>query len=110
MLNEGSTQNNFAEQIIQLIKEKKIDEVFGLLVKLKLCDWNCQELNSLITYFKSNRKSIEIWSNPIYYRTFTETFIQQLVKSYFGNLGRCFSANIFMKTLNTNCFAIHAIN
>ena len=99
-------QNNLAEEIIQLIRDKKVMEAFNLLLQIKtVCGNNYKELNDLINYFKRNLKSIAIWSNPIYYGTFTETFVQQLVKSYFGNVGRCFSVDIFMKMLSANCLA-----
>ena len=50
-----------------------------------------------------NLEAIEFWSDPVYCGTFTETFVQQLVKSYFGNVGKWYSLNSFMNILHANC-------
>ena len=100
-----SEQNNFPKQIIQLIKERKINEALKLLFKIKaLINYDSKDLNSLIAYINNNKKSIEIWNHPMYTGTYTETYVQQLVKSYFGNVGRCYSIEVFTKILRNNCF------
>lgn len=105
-LKKKSKKNKYAERIIQLIKDANINEAYKLLLKVrKVCGFYCWELNSLIAYFQHNLKSIDIWSNPTYYGTFTETFVQQLVKCHFGDVGKCYSVNIFMRILNANCLA-----
>ena len=105
-INEHCKQNNLAEEIIQLIKDSKIDRAFNLLLEIKaICGNNCKELNDLINYFKHNLKSVAIWSNPAYYGTFTETYCEQLVKCHFGDVGKCYSVRIFMNILKANCLA-----
>ena len=58
----------------------------------------------IYSYLNNNKKSIEIWNHPMYTGTYTETYVQQLVKSYFGNVGRCYSIEVFTKILRNNCF------
>ncbi|MBQ3621682.1 hypothetical protein II941_02690 [bacterium] len=61
VLNKKSKKNKYAERIIQLIKDAKINEAYKLLLKVrKVCGFYCRELNSLIAYFQHNLKSIDI--------------------------------------------------
>lgn len=104
LIKQNCGENNLTNQIINLIEDGKLDRAFKLLLKIKtLCNGNCRELNGLIDYLIRNKKSIEIWSEPWYHGTFTETFVEQLVKQPFGNVGRCYSLTIFMKILKANC-------
>ena len=57
-------------------------------VSLPNFDIHSSDLNKLINYMKNNLEAIEFWSDPVYCGTFTETFVQQLVKSYFVNAGK----------------------
>ena len=38
-----------------------------------------------------------------YLGTFAETYVQQLVKSYFSNFRKCYSLETFINLLKTNC-------
>lgn len=97
-------ENNFANEGIQLLKEGKVDELNKQLVDFKNnYGINSKELNSSISYFKNNKNGIKIWNNPNYFGTYTETFVQQLVKKYFGDVGKCYSLNTFMNILKANC-------
>lgn len=104
LIKQNCGENNLTDQIINLIEDGHLDKAFKLLLRIKaLCNGNCRELNSLIDYLLRNKKSIEIWSKPWYHGTFTETFVEELVKSPFGNVGRCYSLRIFMHILKANC-------
>ena len=61
------------------------------------------EINGLIFYLRRNKEAIKIWKQPYYLGTFTETYVQQLVKSYYGNFGKCYSLETFISLLKTNC-------
>ena len=66
-------------------------------------DIHSSDLNKLINYIENNLEAIEFLSDPVYCGTFTETFAQQLVKSYFGNVGKWYWLNNFMNILRANC-------
>ena len=108
MLNDQSekcsSRINLGKEILELVKNDKLDLALLRLNEIKKNSFiQCYSLNSLIKYLKNNKTSIETWKNMNYTGTYTETYVQQLVKSYFGNIGRCFSKDIFTKMLAANC-------
>ena len=72
-----------------MLEDGKIRQVIQKLINIKNnFDIHSSDLNKLINYMQRNLEAIEFWSDPFYCGTFTETFVQQLVKSYFGNVGK----------------------
>ena len=101
-------KTKYRNEIVKLIKETKIDEAILMLSEFKYkFNFKVKEINGLILYLKRNKRAIEIWSNANYFGTYTETFVQQLVKSYFGNFGKCYSLNNFINLLSANCIVKH---
>lgn len=101
-------KTKYRNEIVKLIKETKIDEAILILSEFKYkFNFKVKEINGLILYLKRNKRAIEIWSNANYFGTYTETFVQQLVKSYFGNFGKCYSLNNFINLLSANCVVKH---
>ena len=100
-----SIKKQYRSKIIKLIKESKIPQAIALLTefKNKFDFFKTKDINNLILYLKRNKSAIEIWNNKNYFGTYTETYVQQLVKSYFGNYGKCYSLNNFMNLLSANC-------
>ena len=97
-------KNELVHQIIELIETGKVAEAIQMLIDIrKKFKIHSTDLNKLIRYMKNNQKAIEIWKDPAYVGTFTETFVQQLVKSYFGNVGKWYSLSTFLKILRGNC-------
>ena len=97
-------KNYLRKQIIEMLEDGKIRQVIQKLIDIKNnFDIHSSDLNKLINYMKNNLEAIEFWSDPVYCGTFTETFVQQLVKSYFGNVGKWYSLNNFMNILSANC-------
>ena len=112
MLNDSTKLNcekrSLCKPIIKLVKETKIEEALELLGDIKKnCKSQCYQLNSLVKYLRNNIQSIKTWNNLNYKGTYTETYVQQLVKSYFGNLGRCYSKDNFIKMLKSNCLVAY---
>ena len=90
--------------IIELVTNGEVVKAYKLLIaiiEIYHLDW--YELNGLIYYFRMNKKGIEIWNDPNCLDTFTETHVQQFGKSYFGNVGRCYSLESFMNILKARC-------
>ena len=105
--NKHSYKINLKNQILELVLAGKIDEAICKLTSLKEKYPFCvHQINGLIKYLNHNKESIMTWQDPNYYGSFTETYCQQLVKSYFGNLGRCFSKITFIKMLQANCMVV----
>lgn len=101
-------KNQFANEIIDLIEAGKIATAIKSLIDLKKnYDIHSRDLNSLIRYIQGNKKAIEIWQDKVYFGTFTETFVKQLVKSYFGNIGKWYSLQNFMHILSANCLVTY---
>lgn len=99
-----SSKINLRKEILELVKNYEVDSAILRLNEIKKNSFTqCYSLNSLIKYLQNNKTSIETWKNVNYTGTYTETYVQQLVKSYFGNVGRCFSKDIFTKMLAANC-------
>ncbi|MBO7084782.1 hypothetical protein J6W20_02525 [bacterium] len=95
------------KQILELVLTGKIDEAIFKLTNLKeKYPFAVRQINALIRYLNHNKESIMTWQDPNYYGSFTETYCQQLVKSYFGNVGRCFSKITFIKMLQANCMVV----
>ena len=92
------------ETIIELVKNGEVVKAYKLLIAvINIYHLDCYELNGLICYLRMNKKGIEIWNDPNYLGTFTETHVQQFGKSYFGNVGRCYSLESFMNILKARC-------
>ena len=105
--NEHSYKINLKKQILELVLAGKIDEAICKLTNLKeKYPFAVHQINALIRYLNHNKESIMTWQDPNYYGSFTETYCQQLVKSYFGNVGRCFSKITFIKMLQANCMVV----
>ena len=94
----------YCNRILDLVEQTKVDEAIKLLNEFKNeYSFKTKEMNNLILHLKTNKDAIEIWKDPAYYGTFTETHVQQLVKSYYGNFGKCYSLETFINLLNANC-------
>ena len=105
--NKHSYKINLKGQILELVLAGKIDEAICKLTNLKeKYPFAVHQINGLIRYLDHNKESIMTWQDPNYYGSFTETYCQQLVKSYFGNVGRCFSKITFIKMLQANCMVV----
>ena len=92
--------------IIKLVEEGEAVRAIKLLVNIcKRHNLHSKYLNGLIFYLRHNKKGIKIRKNPDYKGVFTETHIQQYGKSYFGNVGRCYSLESFMNILKARCLA-----
>ena len=105
--NKHSYKINLKKQILELVFTGKIDEAISKLTNLKKkYPFSVHKINGLIKYLNNNKESIMTWQDSNYYGSFTETFCQQLVKSYFGNVGRCFSKITFIKMLQANCMVV----
>ena len=103
-MNQKYVKNKLAKQIIKLIKNGKINEAIHCLLKIQSqCNTKVKIIDDLIKYIKHNQEGIEIWQDPAYFGTFNETFVQQLVKSFFGNIGKCYSAETFVNILKAKC-------
>lgn len=90
--------------IIELIKKGEAVRAIKLLVNIcKRYHLHSNHFNGLIFYLRHNKKGIEIRKNPDCKGVFTETHIQQYGKSYFGNVGRCYSLESFMNILKARC-------
>ena len=106
---EGLVEQRFIkptlkETIIELVKNGEVVKAYKLFIAvIKIYHLDCYELNGLIYYLRMNKKSIEIWNDPNYLGAFTETHVQQFGKSYFGNVGRCYSLESFMNILKARC-------
>ena len=97
-------KKDYCNNIIELIKLSKVDEAINLLIEfMNIYQFKANEINGLIFYLRRNKDAIEIWKQPYYFGTFTETYVQQLVKSYYGNFGKCYSLETFINLLRTNC-------
>ena len=108
MLNNSSNPRthkiNLKKMVLKLVKAGKVEETICKLTKLKEnYPFASRQINVLIKYLQNNKESIMTWQDPNYCGSYTETFVQQLVKSYFGNTGRCFSKDTFIKMLQTRC-------
>ena len=106
MLNNSSNRHahkiNLKKPIRKLVEAGKVDEAICKLAKLKEnYPFASRQIGALIKYLQNNKESIMTWQDPNYCGSYTETFVQQLVKSYFGNTGRCFSKDTFIKMLHT---------
>ena len=102
--NKDSYKINLKKQILELVLAGKIDEAICMLTNLKeKYPFAVHQINGLIRYLSHNKESIMTWQDPNYHGSFTETYCQQLVKSYFGHVGRCFSKITFIKMLQANC-------
>ena len=105
--NKHSHKINLKKQILELVLAGKIDEAICKLTNLKeKYPFSVHQINALIRYLSHNKESIMTWQDPNYYGSFTETYCQELVKSYFGNVGRCFSKITFIKMLQANCMVV----
>ena len=105
--NKHSKKINLKKQILELVLAGKIDAAICKLTNLKeKYPFAVHQINALIRYLNHNKESIMTWQDPNYYGSFTETYCQQLVKSYFGNVGRCFSKITFIKMLQANCMVV----
>ena len=92
------------ETIIELVKNGEVVKAYKLLIAIiKIYHLDCYELNGLIYHLRMNKKGIEIWNDPNYLGIFTETHVQKFGKSYFGNVGRCYSLESFMNILKARC-------
>ena len=106
---EGLVEQRFIkptlkETIIELVKNGEVVKAYKLFIAvIKIYHLDCYELNGLFYYLRMNKKSIEIWNDPNYLGAFTETHVQQFGKSYFGNVGRCYSLESFMNILRARC-------
>ena len=106
---EGLVEQRFIkptlkETIIELVKNGEVVKAYKLLIAvIEIYHLDCYELNGLIYYLRMNKKGIEIWNDPNYLGIFTETHVQQFGKSYFGNVGRCYSLESFMNILKARC-------
>ena len=90
--------------IIELVEKGEVVIAIKLLVNVcKRHNLHSKYLNGLIFYLRHNKKGIEIRKNPDCKGVFTETHIQQYGKSYFGNVGRCYSLESFMNILKARC-------
>lgn len=97
-------KKDYCNNIIELIKLSKVDEAINLLIEfMNIYQFKANEIKGLIFYLRRNKDAIEIWKQPYYFGTFTETYVQQLVKSYYGNFGKCYSLETFINLLKTNC-------
>ena len=101
-------KNYLRNKIIEMLEDGKIRQVIQKLIDIKNnFDIHSSDLNKLINYMENNLEAIEFWSDPAYCGTFTETFVQQLVKSYFGNVGKWYSLQNFMHILSANCLVTY---
>ncbi|MBQ3621777.1 hypothetical protein II941_03220 [bacterium] len=91
MVDDGN--EDFIDTIEEIIKKKY--------------PFSVHQINGLIRYLNHNKESIVTWQDPNYYGSFTETYCQQLVKSYFGNVRRCFCKITFIKMLQANCLVVY---
>ena len=104
LINPKFVKNTLKETVIELVKKGEVVTAYKLLIAVKETHHlNSYELNGLIHYLRTNKKGIEIWKDPDYLGTFTETHVQQFGKSYFGNVGRCYSLESFMNILKASC-------
>ena len=97
-------KSSLKETITNLVKEGEAVKAYKLLIaivqKNHLVSY---KLNGLICYLRNHKKGIEMWKDPAYVGTATETHVQQYGKSYFGNVGRCYSLESFMNILKARC-------
>ena len=104
LIDERFIKNSLKETITILVKQGKPVKAYKLLIAvMQKYHHYYHKLNRLVYYLRNHKKSIEMWNDPAYVGTATETHVQQYVKSYFGNVGRCYSLESFMNILKARC-------
>ncbi len=100
-------KKNTYKKIINFLEKNKFNSIYKLLEKSEKTFSNNQKIKDvkrLKTYIKNNEKSIKNWSyfdsNP----TLTETYVQQILKRYFGNIGKIYSLEILKNIVSNNCY------
>ena len=92
-------------KIVKYLQNKQFDLVYKIIDNSKLIFKEIVKIIELIRlkkYIKFHQKHIQNWDLYEFNTTYTETYIQSVIKSRFGNNGKTFCYDIFKKILSIN--------
>ena len=96
----NKNKKKYYYEIIRNLELKKFNFVYNLLDKLKLFFKEISKIIDLMRlkrYLKYHEQHIKNWELYMFNTTYTETYIQSIIKSKFGAFGKIYSLNIFRK-------------
>ena len=92
-------------KIIKCLQLKQFETVYKIIDNSKLIFKEIVKIVELIRlkkYIKFHQEHIKNWDMYEFNATYTETYIQSIIKSRFGDNGKTFCYDIFKKILSTN--------
>ena len=104
LVDQAFRRNTLKDTIIELVTNAEVVKACKLLTNIReRYNLHSKALNGLIYYLRHNKNGIKIRKDPACKGVYAETHIQQFGKSYFGNVGRCYSLESFMNILKARC-------